>query len=944
MYAYLVTYNVITCKINRGNRVRPDAVRRRPTMRWLSFSLILIAAMALLSCSGRDVSAPPVDDEQVIDSPAVATSTGPSQTYLWGLYDITIDPETSEATIDIDRHANYAFNLVGILNNNPSTTIVNIVNKYIGPSETVFYIDLTLVHPFPGLPQFNGYDVRGVFMGNGSGVLGYNGDLRYPIFDTDQSISSHDGNPVHYPDGYTRWFNMPEFSTGGLPILSYVKGEKAPPDYSPSATLCPYRYYADGLGATEDVREWLASNPNSFGVFSSGSANTRRYAIRFPDPAMKLKFGYAALACWQGVGQDDHPANADEAVAGEITYTETPFYENPSSNGGTIVADFTLYYWKTPPTGIVIESTVLSANYVLSVSEMVPVDTGPNWATWHVDIPADNVQNPYGNELWVIAEYADSDYTNPFGTTNLAGDDTLTACFRYNLPVESECGLLSWVSKAGGQLIDRGRAVTTLSDNSVVATGEFSQAFCPNDYHNIPAVFGEGEANETTLVDPHLGDIFIARYNLDGTLAWAKRAGGMGYDITADITTLSDDSVVITGSFGSNCYGNLETAVFGEGESGEVTLQSTNSHGSFFIARYNPDGTLAWAKRAVGEPSYNNEHTQRGAAVTALSDDSTIVTGVFGNIAIFGEGEPNETEMDYHPYYWDIFIAKYNPDGTLAWAKRQGGTELEKPLGMTTLSDDSFVISGLFGTQDVKPAIFGEGEANETTLYTVGTDDIFLASYNSDGMLNWAVRAGGILRDAGKDVTTLSDDSVVMCGSYGNGGDPGEAPATFDSGGPNEITLEHAGWDDIFIARYASNGALIWAKRAAGESQDIASGIDTLSGDMFAITGEFWEPCTFGEGESGEFVLTPYPNTDPNFSYDDIFVAWYNADGTAFCGTSAGGKSYDCSYAITSLSDDSVVAVGDFAGTYGATFGEGEENEVTYYGQSYELFVARYYK
>ncbi len=874
----------------------------------------------------------------------MAASFDPSPICLWGMYEIYIDPEAMTATAELDRFAMCAVNVVNILNKQPASVQVEVIGKHTGAYGTITYIDVTLIHPFPGNPKLSGYDVRGVFMGNGSGVLAYNADLKYPSFSVDQSIGGIAGDFADGPDGYTRWFNKPEFSTGGMPLFSYTQGNQAPPTYSPIATLCPYHYYADGLGATENACEWLKANSLTHGVFSSGSANTRRFAVRFPTAETKAEFGYAVIACWQGPDPGDHPANADEAVAAEATLGDDLYYESPTNNGGDLIADFTLYAWKGLPTGIVIESTVLSSNHILTTSEMVPIETGPNFAIWHVEIPADHVQSPYGNELWVIAEYANSNYKNDFGTTNLAGHDPLAAVFRFDLPVNHNCGLFQWARKAGGQLIDRGRAITTLSDNSIVVTGEFSQAFCPNDYHNIPAVFGEGEANETTLIDPHLGDIFIARFHPDGSLAWAKRAGGSGYDIASGITALSDDSTVITGSFGSNCYQILETATFGEGEPGEVTLESTNVNGSFYVASYNPDGSLAWAKRAVGQPSYNNEHTQRGSAVAALSDDSVIVTGVFANIAIFGEGEPNETQLDYHPYYWDFFIARYNSNGTLSWAKRQGGTELERPLGITALSGDSFVISGLFGTQDVKPAIFGEGEPNETTLYTVGGDDIFIAGYGPGGTLQWAKRAGSILGDAGDSVAALSDNSVVMCGSYGSGGDPGEAPATFGEDESNETTLELGGWDDIFIARYNTDGTLSWARRAAGVSQEIAHGIAALSGDMFAITGEFWEPCTFGEGEPNEVTLVPYPDSDPIFSYDDIFVAWYNPDGTVSCAKSAGGKSYDCSYAVTSLSDDSIVATGDFAGTYGATFGEGEPNEVTYHGESYELFVARYFK
>jgi len=915
-------------------------------MRYLSQVIFMIfLSLILVSCSGQPASLPDIDENAADLSAVLSANYKSSPTHLWGMYDVCIDPATKEAVVLLDRQAASTVNVVKFLNDKPLSMQVNVVNVINDSNGTTVYVDVIIIHPFPGMPEFNGYDVRGVFMGNGSGTLAYNPALKYPIYSDDQSIQGTGAELVDYPDGYTRWYNQPEFSTGGMPIFSYTQGNMATQGYSPTATLCPYHYYADGLGATDNASDWLEANPGLFGRFQTGSANTRRFAVRFPTTETKFRFGYAVIACWQGTAPGDHPSNADEAIAADAIIADTLYYESPSSNGGDLTVDFTLYAWKGFPTSIIIESTVLSTNHTLTPAEMAPVDIGSNYLTWHVEIPADNVQDLYGNEFWVIAEYANSDYKNNAGTVNLAGDDPLAAFFRFDLPISSECGLLAWAKKAGGQLIDRSRGITTLSDDSVVATGEFSQVFPPSEYEYIPATFGLGEPNETTLIDPKYGNIFMARYNADdGSLAWAKGAGGSGYDSGISITTLSDDSTVVTGFFGATSYSGAKAAVFGEDETNETELECTNAHGSFYIAKYNPDGTLAWAKRAIGEPYYNQEHTQRGHAVTALSDDSIIVAGVFANHATFGEGEPTETKITYDPYYWDIFIACYNPDGTLAWARRDGGTELEKPLGITTLPNDNFVITGEFGTQDVKPATFGCGDPNQTSLYTVGRFDIFIACYDSDGALEWAKRAGGAGPDSGLAITALSDNSVVITGSYGNGGDPGEFPCTFGLGEPNETTLAHAGWDDIFIARYNSDGTLAWAKRAAGESQDKANGIATLSDDRFAIAGEFWEPCTFGEGEPGEITLIPYPNSDPNFSYDDIFVAWYNPDGTVSCATSSGGKSYDLAYACTSLSDDSVVASGDFAGTYGATFGLGEDNEVTYYGQSIEMFVARYWE
>jgi uncharacterized delta-60 repeat protein len=292
------------------------------------------------------------------------------------------------------------------------------------------------------------------------------------------------------------------------------------------------------------------------------------------------------------------------------------------------------------------------------------------------------------------------------------------------------------------------------------------------------ATFGPGEANQTVLTSAGDTDIFIARYNLDGTLAWAKRAGGGWYDEGHGITVLSDNSTVVTGWF-------QNSATFGSGEPNETVLYSAGMGDTdIFIARYNPDGTLAWAKRAGG-PSLD-----WGYGITALSDNSTVVTGNFCEWGTFGPGELNETFLTSAGGN-DIFIACYNPDGTLAWASSAGGVGQDLGLGITALSDNSTVVTGQF----YDSATFGPGELNETVLTSAGDIDILTARYNPDGTLAWAKRAGGDSSDYGFGITTLSDNSTVVTGGFWDS-------ATFGPGELNETVLTSAGLFDIFIARF----------------------------------------------------------------------------------------------------------------------------------------------
>jgi len=356
----------------------------------------------------------------------------PTQTHLWGLYDVYVDIPTQTATAVVDRTAMFAANVVQFLNGNPLNLGFLVNGTPIQPTYIDVDIDVTIKHPLSGLPQYNGYDVRGIFMGDGHGTMKYSSLLKYPKANTDQILLPSPVTGFGGADGYTRWFNKHEFTTPGL--FGYTPGMYATPDYSPTATLCPYKYFADGLGKTQDIGAWLKANPTTNGIFTSGTSNTRNYYIRFPN-AVGIKFAYAVVANWKGELPADHPAPAPEAVGVSVVDTSDVYYISAGNNGGDIKLEFDLFDWQSAPSTIIIESTVLTANHTFTAPEMIPIGSGPNYSTYSVDIPATAVTSTGGNEYWIIAKYSGSNYKNTFGVTNLAGNDSLAAFFRYNLTV-----------------------------------------------------------------------------------------------------------------------------------------------------------------------------------------------------------------------------------------------------------------------------------------------------------------------------------------------------------------------------------------------------------------------------------------------------------------------------------------------------------------------------
>ena len=104
------------------------------------------------------------------------------------------------------------------------------------------------------------------------------------------------------PDGFTRWFNQPEFNGTGYPLSNSRPGKLSTLP-APTATLNPYKIFANNLGVNDNYYQWITSGTNAQNrnIFRAGSSNSRRYQLQFPivGGAPQLKFQYAVIATWE---------------------------------------------------------------------------------------------------------------------------------------------------------------------------------------------------------------------------------------------------------------------------------------------------------------------------------------------------------------------------------------------------------------------------------------------------------------------------------------------------------------------------------------------------------------------------------------------------------------------------------------------------------------------
>ena len=276
---------------------------------------------------------------------------------LWGLWNCTMEPGSKEISVVPMRGAMFTANVNNILEG--SIGNLKITELDLSNFNTQGRLDctVTLKHPFPGLDRYDGFDVWGAFLHNGSATLNYDG-LTYA-----NPASGNNEASLLNADGYTRWFNQPEFDGSGMPLFDFWPGK--PSNLAkPTATLNPFKIFADNLGKTDDYYTWISDPTNSVnrGIFKAGSSNSRRYQLQFPiiGGAPVVNFQYAVIANWEpgdptktgdpsvyDPGDFPSSANVKEAFFIHTSTVSSDLYSDGAGySGGDFKADIEVFDWQ----------------------------------------------------------------------------------------------------------------------------------------------------------------------------------------------------------------------------------------------------------------------------------------------------------------------------------------------------------------------------------------------------------------------------------------------------------------------------------------------------------------------------------------------------------------------------------------------------------------------
>lgn len=346
-------------------------------------------------------------------------------------------------------------------------------------------------------------------------------------------------------------------------------------------------------------------------------------------------------------------------------------------------------------------------------------------------------------------------------------------------------------------------------------------------------------------------EAFIAKYNSAGECQWAEKI----YGIDDENDNRDDKGICIAIDNNGNIY------VAGEFESTILNFNNGKSltnveYADSFIAKYNNSGECQWAEKIAGNFSdyiSKIEIDNSGNILLSGDFDSEILT--FNNGITLSNTNFN-----------DGFIAKYNSSGECQWAEKIAGDLGENVENLVVNDDNDIYITGYFDSDTTN---FNNGKS----LSKSGSEDAFVAKYNSNGVCQWADKIYGSGSELATALTIDDFGDIYLLGEF-------DSDTTYFN---NSKFIENGGKYDAFLTKYNSSGICQWVEKIGGEENEFTRDIAVNKCGNIYLIGEF-------ESDTLRFNNLIYVEND---TIVDTYFAKYNSLGECQWAEKISGTIYD---------------------------------------------------
>lgn len=406
-------------------------------------------------------------------------------------------------------------------------------------------------------------------------------------------------------------------------------------------------------------------------------------------------------------------------------------------------------------TGTFIGSMTLGTQNLQSANNskdifLAKLDNNNGNVIWARKEGGNNNENPYG---LAVDAAGNCILTGQFEGTATIGAQTLTSqlnpvtnvpSFDFFVSKYTNTGAPVWTKQATAPFDDRGMAVTTDAANDIYITGQFS------DTMNF---IGQNITNQIENAG------FVSRLNPAGDVIWFRKIAS-AYTLPYDIELNNAGHLYVSGDY----LGQLSLS----DPSGTYNI-SNPYETKVFLAKYATSGSYVWAK-AHGSDS------EISARCIAVDADNIYMSGFFKcNLDQYRDSLG--TAFFQSAGFRDVYVTKFNANGSTLWRKHIGGQKEDMCLGIDVLQTDHPVLTGSYTTNLTfpYPGFFTSLNNESTTMLTEGSPvphvyltgdeskNIFIARMTHTAIPDYNYYSGGPFQDSLPMYIFPDQDSLHVC-------------------------------------------------------------------------------------------------------------------------------------------------------------------------------------
>lgn len=433
-----------------------------------------------------------------------------------------------------------------------------------------------------------------------------------------------------------------------------------------------------------------------------------------------------------------------------------------------------------------------------------------------------------------------------------------------NSPIESGQGVALYAACSGATQITLRPAVTFVNGNP----GAFK--FSSFDVSNVP-------------VGCHGTDFQFSAYGDTGTALALYDSNGTSVNVYNNAGTFEANSL------SGYTVSNLATGSF------RVTFDSPAAL-SASIYKFTLQSGIHVAYASVNSWLISAGTTSSGQYIYDSAIDSS---GNTYSLSYSAEMRINGTT--YNPGSVSAWITKSNTSGTFLWTKNLSSSGVTTGNSIALDSSGNIYVGGRFN---------GTLTVGSSTLTAVGSDDGFIAKLDSSGNGIWAAQISGTNMDNVLGVAVDSSNNPLVTG-YTTSSSLSIAGQTF-----TRVSSQ-----DVFVAKYNSSGASVWAIQGSSSPTDQNQSIDIVADSSNNVYVAGYHSGTFTLGST----------TKSGNGSNDAFIAKINAGGSIQWIANPGSSSSEYLGSINVDSSGNVYAAIEFTASFtvaGTTISSAGSNDV----------------